>query len=557
MELTSDINMQLKPNSTLQGGKYRILRHISSGGFGNTYEGVHTMMDVRLAIKEFFPRMFCYRDETTANVKFTTQTNGELMEKLRKKFNEEAVAVFKMKHDNIVRVTDVFEENGTAYYVMEFVDGTSLQDMVKERGPLSETEALGYIRQVADALQYVHSLNRLHLDIKPGNIMVDGVGKALLIDFGASKHYDAESGENTSTLMGVNTQGYAPIEQTTRGFTSFSPATDIYALGATMYKLLTGITPPDANMLMLEEDELQPLPMNITAATREMVRRAMSLKRKDRPQSIGELMSLCDPSQKVVNEPLEDTEATVVELQEPMQGESNSDKIHFCVKGVDLTMVKVEGGEFLMEDNARGVFGNWVNDEKPTHRVGLDTYYIGQTVVTQALWEAVMGSNPSTFRGPNLPVEKVSWFDCQEFVRKLNQLTGKEFRLPTEAEWEYAARGGKKSRGYKYSGSNDLDDVAWYVGNSGGKTHAVGTKKANELGLYDMTGNVMEWCQDWYGDYDGGSQLNPTGPTSGSFRVNRGGGSGFYSENCRVSNRSYSPPSSCSRVLGLRLVLAP
>ena len=289
--------MYLTNNTLLQGGKYKIVGHISSGGFGNTYEGVHTMMDTRVAIKEFFPKMFCNRDENTSHVTVATQGNRELVDKLRKKFNEEAKSVFQMKHDNIVRVLDIFEENGTAYYVMEYIDGKSLNEITKERGALPVAEALGYICQVADALKYVHSLNRLHLDIKPGNIMVDKNGKAILIDFGASKHYDDESGENTSTLMGVNTKGYAPIEQSTQSSTSFSPATDIYALGATLYKLLTGIVPPDANLLLAEEETLQPLSNSISAPTRNAVMAAMQLRRKDRPQSADEFLKLLDSKQ--------------------------------------------------------------------------------------------------------------------------------------------------------------------------------------------------------------------------------------------------------------------
>ena len=247
------------------------------------------------AIKEFFPKVFCNRDENTSHVTVATQSNRELVDKLRKKFNEEAKSVFQMKHENIVRVIDIFEENGTAYYVMDYIEGKSLNDLVKERGCIPEAEAVSYIRQVADALKYVHSLNRLHLDIKPGNVMVDASGHAILIDFGASKHYDMESGENTSTLMGVNTKGYAPIEQSTQSFTSFSPATDIYALGATLYKLLTGITPPDANMLLAEEETLKPMSSNISRHTCNAVMSAMALKRKDRPQTIDAFFILLNP----------------------------------------------------------------------------------------------------------------------------------------------------------------------------------------------------------------------------------------------------------------------
>ena len=163
--------------------------------------------------------------------------------------------------------------------------------------------------------------------------------------------------------------------------------------------------------------------------------------------------------------------------------------------GISIEMVKVEAGSFNM--GATPEMKSPYKDEKPVHRVTMtNDYYIGRYEVTQALWQAVMGSNPSKFKGDDLPVETVNWGDCQDFISKLNAMTDKRFRLPTEAEWEYAARGGKKSRGYKYSGSKTLGDVAWYEGNSGSKTHAVGTKQPNELGIYDMTGNVYEWCQD-------------------------------------------------------------
>ena len=228
----------------------------------------------------------------------------------------------------------------------------------------------------------------------------------------------------------------------------------------------------------------------------------------------------------------------------------------FTVNGVSFDMVEVEGGTFTMGATAEqtGVFG----DEKPTHQVTLPSYYIGKTEVTQELWQAVMGSNPSNFKGTNLPVEKVSWEDCKTFIAKLNALTGKNFRLPTEAEWEFAARGGNKSRGYKYCGSNTLSDVAWYVDNSDNKTHPVAAKAPNELGIYDMSGNVLEWCNDWYSSsyYTSESQTNPTGPDSGSSRVRRGG-SWNYSENtCRVSRRGNTTPSFRYNYLGLRLCLS-
>ena len=224
------------------------------------------------------------------------------------------------------------------------------------------------------------------------------------------------------------------------------------------------------------------------------------------------------------------------------------------VNGVSFNMVRVDGGTFMM--GATSEQGSDAeSDEKPAHQVTLSTYSIGETEVTQALWQAVMGSNPSNFKGDQRPVEKVSWDDCQTFIQKLNQLTGRKFRLPTEAEWEYAARGGNKSRGYKYSGSNTISAVAWYDDNSSSSTHDVKTKQANELGLYDMSGNVWEWCQDWYGSYSSGAQTNPTGALRGSNRVDRGGSWLDDARSCRVANRDYYSPDFRYSNRGLRLAL--
>ena len=234
------------------------------------------------------------------------------------------------------------------------------------------------------------------------------------------------------------------------------------------------------------------------------------------------------------------------------------DNITLNVRGVEFTMVRVEGGTFTMGCTSEQ--GDDCYDwEKPAHSVTLSSYYMGETEVTQALWEAVMGNNPSRWKGDNLPVEQVSWKDVQEFIEKLNRLTRRtfRFRLPTEAEWEYAARGGSKSRGYKYSGSNSIDAVAWYTDNSGNKTHAVKGKQANELGLYDMSGNVWEWCSDWYGDYSSGSQRDPGGPATGSYRVLRGGGWNLNATCCRVSFRHYLEPDHSTNFRGFRLVLCP
>jgi len=223
------------------------------------------------------------------------------------------------------------------------------------------------------------------------------------------------------------------------------------------------------------------------------------------------------------------------------------------VKGVSFKMIAVQGGTFKM--GATSEQGSDADgDEKPVHSVTLTSFHIGETEVTQELWQAVMGSNPSYFTrdGLKCPVERVSWDDCQEFISKLNSLTGKKFRLPTEAEWEFAARGGNKSRGYKYSGGNDIGSVAWYNGNSS-RTNGVKTKSPNELGLYDMSGNVWEWCADWCGTYPSGSVSDPKGPSSGEYRVSRGGSYCLNAVFCRVSYRNGSTQSIRGYYLGLRL----
>ena len=257
----------------------------------------------------------------------------------------------------------------------------------------------------------------------------------------------------------------------------------------------------------------------------------------------------------------------------------------YSVAGVPIKMVKVTGGTFLMGAQSTNSIGdNYDTDassnESPVHQVTLSDYYIGETEVTQGLWEAVMKYNgscadgstisaygsdvwlgtdpPSSYAGvgADYPAYYVSWEDIVNmFLPRLNSITGKTFRLPTEAEWEYAARGGNKSKGYKYSGSNNLGDVAWYCDNSSREANPVGTKAPNELGIYDMSGNVWEWCSDWYGSYSSSAQSNPTGPSSGSGRVYRGGSWFNYAQNCRVSCRGYDlNPDYHYSFLGFRLV---
>ena len=230
------------------------------------------------------------------------------------------------------------------------------------------------------------------------------------------------------------------------------------------------------------------------------------------------------------------------------------DKRTFEVEGIVFDLLPVEGGRFVMGATSEQHGEAWDN-EKPAHSVSLDSYYLGETVVTRALWQAVMGGDDE---GGDLPVTGKSWQECQAFIDKLNNLTGRTFRLPTESEWEFAARGGNQSKGYKFAGGNNLDEVAWYDRNSGATVHPVRQKQPNELGFHDMSGNVWEWCADWYGDYESSSEVmaarNPKGPARGSQRVVRGAGSTYYAQICRVSCRMPLDPKGNANT-GLRLAM--
>ncbi|MCI6473930.1 MAG: formylglycine-generating enzyme family protein [Bacteroidales bacterium] len=245
-------------------------------------------------------------------------------------------------------------------------------------------------------------------------------------------------------------------------------------------------------------------------------------------------------------------QVTVPQQSPSQQSNVNGNILPITVNGVTFNMIKVEGGTFTM--GATKEQGTWStdNDEYPTHKVKLETFMIGETEVTQALWKAVMGSNPSHFQSANKPVEKVSWNDCQLFIKKLNILTGKRFRLPTEAEWEYAARGGKLSRGYRYPGSEKPKETCWY---STHETKEVAKKCPNEIGIYDMGGNVWEWCNDWKGKYSSSDEINPIGPRTGEKKVLRGGSFHSTKDLMRITHRSSNTPDYSKSYIGMRLAL--
>ncbi len=606
-----------------KSNSYVIQKALGQGSFGITYlakmkvSGALGSLDMYVAVKEFFMRDINGRNPDST---VTSGSQGGLCGEYRKKFAREAQNLGKMSHKGIIKVLEFFEANNTVYYSMEYVSGGSLDDCIKRKGRLSESETLSISRKMLDALSYMHSKHMLHLDLKPSNIVMDG-DQPKLIDFGLSKQYDDDGNPESSTTVRNGTEGYAPLEQSTyHGQSSKSgvlPVTmDFYAFGATMFKMLTGKKPSNADDIFNYGFPIDKLRLrNVSEGMQNVIMSLMRPMVKDRPQTDEAVRHLLDGLYKGVNideeptrfenekeifvEPEPEPEPAprptvltwigkhkktvglvvglfiavvcgiIVSINSGSTNEDDSDSFYdmaeaystdevsaetYEVNGVSFDMIMVEGGTFTMGATSEQGSDAW-DEEEPIHKVTLSSFMMGKYEVTQALWTSVMGDNPSHHEGDDLPVENVSWNDCQTFIEKLNSLTGKNFRLPTEAEWEYAARGGNKSRGYKYAGGDNIDDVAWYYGNSGNKTHAVGTKQPNELGLYDMSGNVREWCSDWNGGYSSSAQTNPTGATSGFLRVRRGGGWGDIAMDCRVSRRYILTPDYSLNFLGLRLAL--
>lgn len=613
-----DVRQMLPQGTLLHEGAYRIDSYLASGGFGNTYIATNMAFGERVAIKEFFLRG---QSERTQNMNSIRVTQGQelFFKEQQTKFKKEAQRIRQLRNSHIVRVHDLFDANGTTYYVMDYIEGESVAARIKAKGaPLSEEETIYIISQVLDALSEIHAAGLYHLDIKPDNILIDKNGNAFIIDFGASKQQSVNNDGVSRTSAFACTPEYAPLELTTGNVSNIGPWSDIYSIGATAYRMLTNQIPPKSDEIIVDRDAAFRFTENVSPKMRKFIQKCMDINYRQRPQSASDAMALLNSPQIYQPQPkpkLVDVSKSTAKPEQPNTSPSSrpsnatkvltpeqpkvqsrpssepkritskkgliigtilavaivaivvvfattkstsgetiipeeltNDKESFTVNGVQFSMIRVEGGTYTMGATSEQGSDAW-DDEKPAHSVSVGTFYIGETEVTQELWQAVMGSNPSYFKGSQRPVESVSWDDCQTFISKLNSLTGKNFRLPTEEEWEYAARGGNKSRHTKYSGSNDVGFVAWYDVNSGDQTHDVKTKQPNELGIYDMSGNVLERTGSyWRDDYNSSVDT--------SRRVLRGGS--WYSSAglMRVSYRYWCEPSGSSNGIGLRLAVA-
>ncbi|MGL5981500.1 MAG: SUMF1/EgtB/PvdO family nonheme iron enzyme, partial [Phocaeicola sp.] len=447
--------------------------------------------------------------------------------------------------------------------LMDWVDGVTLDTYIRTH--LHDSHAISILSyQFGRLASWLLSQPFAHGDLKPDNILVKPDGTLCLVDYDGMFVPAMQGSESPELGTPDFRHPLRTVQQFNEHIDDFSLASMALSLKAlSLEPSLLGSTGASEGLLFFDKDyrdlgssvmlqriiglladaELATLYSLFILAFAKQELSAVShrLFLLDRPTGLGKKRVGARKS----NAANKATSAST----------SASENLTFTVMGLSFELIRVEGGTFQMGATPEQGDDAY-DDEIPVHSVTLSSYALGKYPVTQALWEAVMGDNPSYDKqGGNYPVEYVSWNDCQAFIKKLNSLTGKTFSLPTEAQWEFAARGGVKSQGFKYAGSHNLDEVGWYLDNSGDEIHPVGEKRPNELGLFDMSGHVWEWCLDWYGDYSSASLTNPAGPSSGDYRVLRGGSYWSNARCCQSSNRFIDNVDFRCNNFGLRLAI--
>ncbi|HPZ09954.1 MAG TPA: SUMF1/EgtB/PvdO family nonheme iron enzyme [Candidatus Eremiobacteraeota bacterium] len=516
-------------SGTLQPGvvlnkNYEIKSLIKQGGMGAVYLAGNRKFDTVCAVKELLSQS-------------TTPQNQQYM---IDSFEREAKILHRLRHPNIPVVIDYFIEAGRYYLVMDYIEGKDLDTVMNSYpgGIVPENIVIEWSKEILDALDYLHNQNPpvIYRDMKPGNIMLRSLDqKIILIDFGIARTI-TPGGQTLKTTIG--TPGFAPKE-----LFHGQPEvrSDIYSLGATMHCLLTGKAP----QAYFDFKPVRNINSKVSEGLEKVVIKALSMEVKDRYGNAGEMkeaiLSL-SPLQVVVKPQTVITPSHKIQFVNPPKIDPNffqSQKSY-----IEPEMVYINGGTFQMGSN------NGRYDEKPVHSVTVNSFYMGRYPVTNK--EYCLYDSSRKNPGDNLPVVNVSWNDAVAYCKWLSKKTGENYRLPTEAEWEYACRAGTTTE--YYWGDEMKDYYCWYYANSGEEVHPVGQKKPNAFGLYDMSGNVWEWCSDWYGNYPSVEAVNPTGLKSGSCSVLRGGACNCDAWDCRSAYRDWNYWPGSSYIDGFRLL---
>ncbi|MTJ20147.1 SUMF1/EgtB/PvdOfamily nonheme iron enzyme [Dolichospermum sp. UHCC 0352] len=572
------------PGQLLKKGQYEIIDTLGQGGFGITYLAQDHKRKKQVAIKSLNVSFLKqrYRDKYG-----NTEGFGDFLAEEQDKFNTEAMVLATFDHPHIVKVyPELFQENGLSCMVMEYVKGKNLEQYLYANGVFSESAGLEIIKGIGEALIYIHGRNYLHRDIKPANILLrESDNKAILIDFGLAREVNFAE---LMSLTNAKTPVFAPPEQF-ENRSNFTPALDIYALAATLYVIIAVHEPPfiplpspylNAKIMLDMKMAIEPpqkYNSQISQKVNDAILKGMELDYQNRPQSITEWFrflgiqtnekpnppnppslqgngdikaSLLVGKRFLTNLKTFTFEVVTTNAKGSIINRRNHSANYFVEdlgNGVKLEMVEIPAGTFYMgspEDEAKRR-----DSESPQHQVNVPSFFIGKYPLTQAQYQAIMGNNPAHFKGANRPVEKVSWHDAVEFCQKLSQKTGKNYKLPSEAQWEYACRAGTTTP--FYFGENITSDLVNYNGNYPyaaapkgqyrKQTTDVGTFPPNAFGLYDMHGNVWESCEDdWQENYI-------DAPINGSALIGRSnivmlrGGSCFNNpENCRSASRYYN-----------------
>ncbi|MBN1969922.1 MAG: SUMF1/EgtB/PvdO family nonheme iron enzyme [Candidatus Delongbacteria bacterium] len=526
----------LDPRSLPSGHKleqrYRIEQKLGSGGFGTVY-------------KTWDEDMECYKALKLIHLEY--YDDKEVIADLKR----EAILLKEIQSVNVVRLWDIHLKGELKFIDLEYVDGGDLVEL-KLSYPdkkVPEEKVIDISKGIAKGMQAIHSHRIIHKDLKPQNVMLTQTGEVKIMDFGIAETFrSSQSRMKESSRSG--TPAYMSPEQLIGE--DVGKESDIWSFGIMLYELLSGkqvFTGESRNdvLMQIKERKKYRTIKEVSGKLNTLLEQCLQFEYMNRFHDFQEVLDFLESPKVTPISPV------------------TSEKLI-----IPDNMVLVESGEFEMGDT----FGDGEDYEKPVHKVFVDSFLIGKYPVTQKEYKDIIGRNPSEYKGEDFPVETVSWYDAVEFYNKKSikegltpcysgsgknikcDFSSKGYRMPTEAEWEYAARGGDMSRGYKYSGSSELDAVGWYEKNSNFGGHLVGQKKPNELGIYDMSGNVWEWCWDWFGEnyYENSPANNPLGLATGFYRVIRGGSWPYSPANCRVSNRSLVNPDYSRNLIGFRLL---